>query len=186
MLFMGEEYGETAPFQYFVDHSDTDLNQAVREGRKKEFAAFGWTEVPDPLEAATFERSRVHLDATHDERQHALLAWHRRLIQLRKTLPPYTTAHVHHEVHSFEEQQAITIHRWTEEGDATLVIIGLNTKPTRVLLDKPGGTWILQAASWASDYGGTEEIPAPQTITLSSTETISIPAYGAAVYARQK
>ena len=186
MLFMGEEYGETAPFQYFVNHSDADLNDAVREGRKNEFAAFGWTEVPDPLDAATFERSRVHLDATHDERQNALLAWHRRLIHLRKTLPAYTTAQVHHEAHSFEEQQVITIHRWTEEGDATLVILGLNEKSIRITLDRPEGTWTLQAASWASEYGGTEDVPASQTLTISSTtEKISLPAYGAAVYARQ-
>ena len=187
MLFMGEEYGETAPFQYFVDHSDTDLNQAVREGRKKEFAAFGWTEVPDPLDAATFERSRVHLDATHDERQNALLGWYRRLIHLRKTLPPYTTFRGHQQVHSFEEQQVVTIHRWTEEGDATLVIVGLNTKPTQVLLDKPEGTWTLEAASWASEYGGKGESPVPHTITIpSNTERIFLPVYGAAVYARQK
>lgn len=187
MLFMGEEYGETAPFQYFVDHSDADLNQAVREGRKKEFAAFGWTEVPDPLDATTFARSRVHLDQRHDERQNALLAWNRRLIHLRKTLPPYTRSPGHHQVHSLEEQEVITIHRWTEEGDATLVIVGVNKKPVQLSLDKPEGTWILQAASWASEYGGNEESRVPQAITLpSQTERIVFPAYGAAVFVRSK
>ncbi|MEP6886802.1 MAG: malto-oligosyltrehalose trehalohydrolase [Nitrospirales bacterium] len=187
MLFMGEEYGETAPFQYFVDHSDADLNQAVRAGRKKEFAAFGWTEVPDPLEAATFKRSRVHLDGPHDERQNALLAWHRRLMHLRNTLPPYTTSHSHHHVHSFEEEQVITIHRWTEEGDATLVIVGMNKKPGHLSLDKPEGTWTLQAASWASEYGGKGERTLPHTITIpSNNERIFLPAYGAAVYVHRE
>jgi maltooligosyltrehalose trehalohydrolase len=186
MLFMGEEYGETAPFQYFVDHSDADLNRAVREGRKKEFAGFGWTEVPDPLDAATFERSRVHLDGTHDERQHALLTWHRRLIHLRKTLPPYTISPSHHQVHGYEEQQVITIHRWTDDGDATLVIVGLNTKPSRLSLDEPEGTWTLQAASWESEYGGNGERPIPQIIIIPSNTPVLLPAYGAAVYARQK
>jgi 1,4-alpha-glucan branching enzyme len=161
------------------------LNQAVREGRKKEFAAFGWTEVPDPLDAATFARSRVHLDGAHDERQNSLLAWHRRLVHFRKTLPPYTTSRGHHQVHSFEEQQVVTIHRWTEEGDATLVIVGLNKKPVQLSLDKPEGTWTLQAASWASEYGGTGESTVPHTITIpSNTERIVLPAYGAAVYVR--
>ena len=90
LLFMGEEYGETAPFLYFVSHSDAALNQAVQEGRRREFAAFGWTDVPDPVDPSTFERSRLHLDSAKDDRQQALLAWYRRLIHLRTTLPPYT------------------------------------------------------------------------------------------------
>jgi maltooligosyltrehalose trehalohydrolase len=187
MLFMGEEYGETAPFQYFVNHGDADLNQAVREGRKKEFSAFGWTEVPDPLDAATFARSRVNLDASHNEGQNALLAWHRRLMHLRTTLSPYTRFPGHHQIHRLEEQQVITIHRWTEEGDATLVIVGLNKKPVQLSLDQPKGVWMLQAASWASEYGGSGDTTAPHTLTIPSiTERIALPAYGAAVYMRSK
>jgi maltooligosyltrehalose trehalohydrolase len=184
MLFMGEEYGETAPFQYFVDHSDTDLNQAVREGRKREFAAFGWTEVPDPLDESTFERSRLQLDATHDERQKGLLAWYRRLIHLRKTLPPYTVSCGYHEVRSFDEQQIITIHRWIEEGKATLVVLGFNKTPTRLSLDKPEGTWTLQAASWAAEYGEEKASSELQTLTIpSNKDGLILPAYGVAVYA---
>ncbi len=60
LLFMGEEYGETAPFQYFIDHSDPELVNAVREGRRREFAAFGWEEEPpDPQDEATFLRSKL-------------------------------------------------------------------------------------------------------------------------------
>ena len=186
MLFMGEEYGETAPFQYFVDHSDTGLNQAVREGRKKEFAAFGWTEVPDPLDESTFERSRVRLqtDAPHDKRQKGLLAWYRRLIHLRKTLPPYTVSCGYHEVRSFDEQQIITIHRWTEDGKATLVILGFNKTPTRLSFDKPEGTWTRQAVSWAAEYGGEKASSELETLTIpSNKDGLILPAYGVAVYA---
>src|SRR5436853_3841728 len=64
LLFMGEEYGETAPFQYFVSHSDPALIEAVRRGRKSEFAAFGWSaEPPDPQDEGTFARSRLNHDA---------------------------------------------------------------------------------------------------------------------------
>jgi maltooligosyltrehalose trehalohydrolase len=49
MLFMGEEHGETAPFQFFVSHADPALRDAVRTGRREEFAAFAWRgEAPDP------------------------------------------------------------------------------------------------------------------------------------------
>jgi maltooligosyltrehalose trehalohydrolase len=62
MLFMGEEYGERAPFQFFSDHIDEEIATATREGRRREFAAFAefsGEEVPDPQDPATFERSKL-------------------------------------------------------------------------------------------------------------------------------
>ena len=61
MLFMGEEYGETAPFQFFSDHIDKRIADATREGRRREFAAFAEFEedIPDPQDPATFERSKL-------------------------------------------------------------------------------------------------------------------------------
>jgi maltooligosyltrehalose trehalohydrolase len=58
MLFQGEEWDASAPFPYFSDHGDPDLAEAVREGRRAEFSAFGWEpdEIPDPQDSATFER----------------------------------------------------------------------------------------------------------------------------------
>ena len=96
LLFMGEEYGETRPFLYFTDHGDADLVQAVREGRKKEFSAFGWSgEVPDPQSPGTFDRSRLTLTdpgASLSPFQQSLLGWTSRLAEIRRTsqalLPP--------------------------------------------------------------------------------------------------
>ena len=59
LLFMGEEYGEAAPFQFFSDFGDPALCQAVSEGRRREFSEFEWNDVPDPHDPATFERSRL-------------------------------------------------------------------------------------------------------------------------------
>src|ERR671916_1400756 len=61
MLFQGEEYGERAPFQFFSDHIDTDIADATREGRRREFAAFAafGEEVPDPQDPATFQNSKL-------------------------------------------------------------------------------------------------------------------------------
>jgi maltooligosyltrehalose trehalohydrolase len=62
LLFMGEEYGESAPFQFFSDHIDPEIAQATREGRRAEFAAFSsfsGEEIPDPQDPATFERSKL-------------------------------------------------------------------------------------------------------------------------------
>ncbi|MFF3068221.1 malto-oligosyltrehalose trehalohydrolase [Kitasatospora sp. NPDC057936] len=89
MLFMGEEWGAATPWQYFTDHTDPDLAEAVRRGRRREFAEHGWRAeaVPDPQEPATVLRSV--LDWTEPRRRpHAeLLDWHRRLIRLRRERP---------------------------------------------------------------------------------------------------
>jgi maltooligosyltrehalose trehalohydrolase len=86
LLFMGEEYGEDAPFQFFTDHIDKRIARATREGRRKEFedfAAFAGEEVPDPQAPETFERSR--LTRREDRR---LAALYRDLLALRPQLPP--------------------------------------------------------------------------------------------------
>jgi maltooligosyltrehalose trehalohydrolase len=85
MLFMGEEYGEDAPFQYFTDHIDEELAVATREGRRREFAAFArfaGEEVPDPQDPATFERSRLTRQGDP-----ALRELYGKLLRARRALP---------------------------------------------------------------------------------------------------
>ncbi|MCC3770118.1 malto-oligosyltrehalose trehalohydrolase [Streptomyces sp. UNOC14_S4] len=86
MLFMGEEWGARTPWQFFTDHTDPHLARAVREGRRREFAAHGWSaeEVPDPQDPATRERSCLDWSEPEREPHRELLAWHRRLIALRR------------------------------------------------------------------------------------------------------
>ncbi len=88
MLFMGEEWGARTPWQFFSDHSG-ELGEAVRVGRRAEFAEHGWAteDVPDPQALATFERSTLDWDEPASERGAMLLDWHRRLIALRRTEP---------------------------------------------------------------------------------------------------
>jgi len=86
LLFMGEEYGERAPFLYFVDHEDEKLREAVREGRRGEFAAFGFPdEIPDPADPDTCERSRLVRDDSHEAAARRRL--HARLLELRRSEP---------------------------------------------------------------------------------------------------
>lgn len=91
LLFMGEEYGEMAPFQYFVHHSNPDLIAAVRNGRQQEFSSFNWDQIiPDPQSEETFQKCQLHHELIHDP-QHAQL-WHyyQRIIALRKQTPALT------------------------------------------------------------------------------------------------
>ncbi len=87
MLFQGEEFGASSPFQYFSQHEDSEMGQKVSEGRKNEFSAFGWPadEVPDPQDPATFQRSKLNWEEIDEEPHAALLDWHRNLIALRRS-----------------------------------------------------------------------------------------------------
>lgn len=88
MIFMGEEYAEEAPFFFFVNHSDPGLIRAVREGRKKEFAGFKTDAEPrDPQDEHTFTDCKLNWEARHNGKHAMMLAWHKKLITLRKTIP---------------------------------------------------------------------------------------------------
>jgi maltooligosyltrehalose trehalohydrolase len=89
MLFQGEEWAGSSPFQYFTDHADPKLGHAVGEGRRREFAAFGWNpdDIPEPQDPATFERSRLDWGELDDPRHRDMLTWYRALIALRRRLP---------------------------------------------------------------------------------------------------
>ncbi len=89
MLFQGEEWGASTPFLYFAGHHEPELARAVSEGRKREFAAFGWDpdKVPDPQALETFMRSKLNWTELSDEPHRAILEWHRELIRLRSQMP---------------------------------------------------------------------------------------------------
>ncbi|KJS53233.1 malto-oligosyltrehalose trehalohydrolase [Streptomyces rubellomurinus subsp. indigoferus] len=89
MLFMGEEWGAATPWQYFTDHTDPGLAEAVRQGRRREFTDHGWAAeaVPDPQEPATLLRSVLDWTEPHRAPHAELLDWYRQLLRLRRELP---------------------------------------------------------------------------------------------------
>jgi maltooligosyltrehalose trehalohydrolase len=89
MLFQGEEWAASSPFLYFTGHEDAELNRLVSEGRRREFAAFGWKpeEIPDPSAEETFQRSQLRWEELEGEPHARVLAWYRELIRLRRALP---------------------------------------------------------------------------------------------------
>jgi 1,4-alpha-glucan branching enzyme len=98
LLFQGEEWGATTPFQYFTNHADPELGRAVSEGRRAEFAAFGWApeEIPDPQALETFTGSKLSWPERHQEPHASLLEWHRRLLRLRRQLPALADGRLEH------------------------------------------------------------------------------------------
>jgi maltooligosyltrehalose trehalohydrolase len=85
MLFAGEEWAASTPFQYFTDHQDAELGRLVSEGRRRESSPFGWSaeDIPDPQDPATFERSKLLWHERESEPHATVLRWHRELIALR-------------------------------------------------------------------------------------------------------
>ena len=91
LLFMGQEYDEPAPFQFFTDYGDPTLQTAVSEGRRREFKDFDWRDVPDPQDPETFARSRLTWAFEHPEDNTGrgcaeMLDWYRSLLELRRAL----------------------------------------------------------------------------------------------------
>lgn len=93
LLFMGEEYAEIAPFQYFVSHTDEALIEAVRKGRKEEFSSFNWTgEIPDPQSEETFMNSKIDIELRHKKAHSVIFNFYKKLIQLRKEIKTLAVA----------------------------------------------------------------------------------------------
>jgi maltooligosyltrehalose trehalohydrolase len=150
LLFMGEEYGETAPFLYFVSHSDPELIQAVREGRKEEFAAFGWKEEPpDPQAEETFERSRLRQELAAEGRHARLYDFYKELIRLRKSAPALARlSKGEGEVTAWEGEQVILARRGGE------VVIAFNFAREARRVPLPEGEWERVLDSAAERWGG--------------------------------
>ncbi|MBW3643751.1 MAG: malto-oligosyltrehalose trehalohydrolase [Actinobacteria bacterium] len=87
MIFQGEEWAASSPFQYFTSHEDPELGRLVRQGRRSEFAAFGWAaeQVPDPQDPSTFERSKLNWRELDTPPHAEVLAWYCRLVALRRS-----------------------------------------------------------------------------------------------------
>jgi maltooligosyltrehalose trehalohydrolase len=120
MLFMGEEWGDVSPFQYFVSHSDKELIEAVRKGRKAEFEAFhAQGEAPDPQSEETFERSKLNWSSLSEPQHQTMLNYYKALITLRKSRPALSDLNRKNMSVKFnEQQQTLQLHRWHQDQHA--------------------------------------------------------------------
>ncbi|MCV7201624.1 malto-oligosyltrehalose trehalohydrolase [Mycolicibacterium peregrinum] len=114
MLFMGEEWGSSSPFQFFSSHPEPDLARATAEGRKAEFAEHGWDadEIPDPQDPATFQRSKLNWGEVTEGDHDRLHRTYRALIALRRSEPDLADPWLDHMSIDFDEEQRwIVLHR---------------------------------------------------------------------------
>ena len=184
LLFMGEEYGETAPFPYFVSHSDPQLVEAVRRGRRDEFASFRWAgEPPDPQSPATFLGAKLRHDLGESGQGRTLWELHRALLQLRRELP--ALAELDQEaldVLPFESEQSLCLRR----SSADQVFLLANFSRAAVVLPVPAldGRWqrCLDTADlrWAGPGS-----PAPEMLEASDGGKIGVAPRAACLFVRE-
>ncbi len=143
LLFMGEEYAEKAPFPYFVSHSDPGLIEAVRKGRKEEFASFKWQgEPPDPQSEETFLSAKLDHSLKNGKAHRTLLGFYKELIVLRRENE--ALAHLSKEtmeVTAIEREGVLLVRRWKGLQEWAMVYhFGKNKASCAVPL--PEGRWI--------------------------------------------
>jgi maltooligosyltrehalose trehalohydrolase len=142
MLFQGEEWAASSPFQFFTNHNP-DLGKLVSAGRRKEFAAFGWNpaDIPDPQSPATFQRSKLNWDERSQPPHAEMLDWYRQLIALRRSTPDLTDPELAHvSVRYSDSGQWLVM----ERGSVT-VAFSLAPQPIQLEI-RPGSTIALASS----------------------------------------
>jgi len=151
LLFMGEEYGETAPFLYFVSHSDPDLIEAVQKGRKEEFAGFRWMgEPPDPQAEETFQRSKLQHGLRLKGEHGVLFRFYRELLRLRKR---FVTDYKTMDVLTYESEQVLLL-RFGGDGRDAVILLHFDRTARSMIVQWPSGEWIKELDSTENRWGG--------------------------------
>ena len=166
MLFMGEEWGASTPWQFFTSFPDPDLGRAVSEGRRREFAEHGWAadDVPDPQDPSTFERSKLDWSEVAAEPHASLLDWHRRLIALRKSRPELTDPRLDRVRLTYDEDA-----RWLVVHRGRLrVVCNLLGEAQDVPLDASAGSVLLASSDVGWD-GRSVRMPVESVAILDTS-----------------
>ncbi len=186
LLFMGEEYGETAPFPYFVSHSDPDLVEAVRRGRREEFAAFGWEgDPPDPQAQATFQSAKLNAELRRAPGPHRCLwEFHRRLIALRHGGGVLFSADpAHTEVFRVGGRRIGGIHRWSDTEEVCIFFYA-GAPPVSAAVPLPAGRWEKRLDSAEVEWAGPGSAIAPVIDSTGEVVLVLAP-YAFLVWSRQ-
>jgi len=152
LLFMGEEYGEVAPFLYFTSHGDKDLGEAVRRGRTSEFASFGWEAgIPDPQAESTFSASRLDHTLAEQEPHGTLHNLYKRLLRYRRERKLAKARN--QTVSDFPDQRGVLVR--CETGEISVAVaFHFGQVPAKLPLVLPNGTWTVAIDSSDHEWRG--------------------------------
>jgi len=184
LLFMGEEYGETARFQFFISHTDFNLAEAVRRGRKEEFARFRWKEEPpDPQDEATFQCCKLNHELKEEGQHRVLRDFYKRLIELRKTetslmFPDRDRM----EVSVLDSARAMAVHTWSQAGEL-ISLFHFGAEVAMAGIPLPTGAWHKILDSATPNWNGAGRLLSDR---IESPGTVKVPLapHSVAVYKR--
>lgn len=184
LLFMGEEYAETSPFPYFVSHTDPELVEAVRQGRKAEFAAFDWEgEPPDPQAEETFASAKLDPERPSRSPHREMRALYRELLRLRREWRPAELERDDVEVVACESPRWLWVgHRGA--GGEQAMLLHFDEGPQRLEIPWPIGTWHRALDTLSARWGGPGE-RSPERFESPGTLALELSGPGALAYLRQ-
>ncbi len=166
MIFMGEEFAASAPFLYFADHEEEEMRKLVSEGRKKDFAQFGFDqfEIPDPEATETFERSKLDWEEVHRGKHEEMYQWSKALISLRRSCDDFNDGDLGHlRVQTDHKQKALVMQRGEHR---VMVNLGAETVRYDLLKDES----IKLASRDLAPVGDAVELPGMTLIALAGLE----------------
>jgi maltooligosyltrehalose trehalohydrolase len=179
LLFMGEEYAETSPFQYFTSHGDQELVEAVRRGRRDEFSEFGWKDaIPDPHEETTFTKSVLHHNLRDSEPHRTMLAFYHKLIAFRRA--NHLGAESDWVVKEIESLNTLTVFR-RAPGPNLLMIFNFSPDEVAVPGAIPEGHWTAELNS-AGALSTEDGIPR----TIGPEDTLNLRGHSFVVFKREE
>lgn len=185
LLFMGEEWGESSPFFYFVSHTEPELIEAVRKGRQEEFASFqSEVEVPDPESNETFEKTKLHWNLIDEKAHQQLLRYYQTLIALRKQIPALRRLDRQQlTVYPRQEQQTLVLHRWHNDQQV-ICLMNFSKEPRSVTMPGTDTGWqqVLNSADadWLPQSGisSAPEMVSGTASIITQPESIIVYAHG--------
>jgi maltooligosyltrehalose trehalohydrolase len=184
LLFMGEEYGETAPFFYFTSFEDHGLANAVSEGRKRELGShYSESDFADPQALTTFERCKLDWSKTAASPYAEMLRLYRDLISLRKHRTSLGNCRKDlTEIWLNEQAKTFVMKRTDQAGSSALLIFNFSGKTQSVPIAGASQSWRLLL--WTGDqvYGGSPEPRPMEILTQGSTLAVSLAAFEAVIY----
>jgi maltooligosyltrehalose trehalohydrolase len=183
LLLMGEEYGEQAPFQYFVSHTDPPLVDAVRNGRKKEFGAFVQQgEMPDPSSEETFLLSKIHLDLHRHGKHQTLFEFYRTIVKCRKEIPSLSHLGKKEIEVNVSKERLLFVMRRRYGEDRVCGIFNFFEKPAECSLLLEKGIWQRVLDSSSNEWGGPGS-SLPESIPSRGSEVrMSLQGYSFVLY----
>ena len=174
LIFMGEEYGETNPFLYFVSHNDARLNRLVKEGRQKEFSGFYNEEggqVPDPADEETFRKSVLSLDINHNDKAPALFGFYRALISLRKNQPVFSRADKQ-SISTAVAGKLLTVHR-REQANSLWCFYNFGKEPSATAISQREQSSLVKKIDSSSQEWKGPGTTTPETVSPGEKITIN-------------